>query len=239
MAAADDLRSSGSAARETRTMPSTLTSKTRAHSASSLSSTVPWAPMPALLTTMSMPPSASAAAATASRIDGSSVTSAWKPSSGFSTSGCRSRQATWAPRSRSSVAVARPMPEAPPVTIAVRPANSGMGQTSREWALPPRVDMDLGPGAARAMVAGEHAGDLVEAHGRGDDRPRVDRAVRVRLDGARQPGRRAEDADRGDVLEHQGAGVDQARRHRQPDVDDPAARLDQVEGERRHLRPGR
>ena len=36
--------------------------------------------------------------------------------------------------------------------------------------------------------------------------PRVDRAVGVRLDGAGQPGGGAEDADRGDVLEHQRRG---------------------------------
>ena len=69
-------RSSGSAARVTRTMPSTFTSSTRCHSASSLSSTVPAAPMPALFTTMSSRPRARPASATAARTAASSVTSA-------------------------------------------------------------------------------------------------------------------------------------------------------------------
>src|SRR6185312_13990336 len=41
-----------------------------------------------------------------------------------SSPGFRSRTATWAPRSASNVAAARPMPEAPPVTAATRPSNS-------------------------------------------------------------------------------------------------------------------
>ena len=52
-AAADEARRCGSAARVTRTMPMTLMSRTRAHSSSELSATVPCAPTPALLTTMS------------------------------------------------------------------------------------------------------------------------------------------------------------------------------------------
>ena len=55
-AARDRPAQRGRAARVVRTMPSTFTSRTRCHSSSSLSSTVPAAPMPALLTRMSSRP---------------------------------------------------------------------------------------------------------------------------------------------------------------------------------------
>ena len=71
-----DSRRCGSAARATRVIPRTLTSKTRRHSSSSLSSTVPCAPMPALLTSTSSPPSDSTADVTAARTAASSATSA-------------------------------------------------------------------------------------------------------------------------------------------------------------------
>lgn len=115
----------GRAARVVRTIPRTLTSRTRCHCSSGLSSTVPVAPMPALLTRMSIPPSASAAPWTAARTARSSQTSALKRrSGGRAPLGSRSRTATWAPRSLSRWAVARPMPEAPPVTRAVSPSRS-------------------------------------------------------------------------------------------------------------------
>ena len=53
IAACSDARRCGRAARVTRTMPTTLTSSTRCHCSSGLSSTVPAAPIPALLTRMS------------------------------------------------------------------------------------------------------------------------------------------------------------------------------------------
>jgi hypothetical protein len=56
IAAAPDRRRCGSAAADMRAMPTTLTSSTRSHSWSSLSATVPWAPMPALFTSTSIPP---------------------------------------------------------------------------------------------------------------------------------------------------------------------------------------
>lgn len=49
IAACDDFRRNGKAARVTRTMPTTLTSKTRCHSESALSSIVPCAPTPAFV----------------------------------------------------------------------------------------------------------------------------------------------------------------------------------------------
>jgi hypothetical protein len=50
-------------------MPKTFTSKTRCHSSSAFSSTVPCAPIPALLTRTSIPPKCFAAAATAASTD--------------------------------------------------------------------------------------------------------------------------------------------------------------------------
>src|SRR5918992_5123833 len=123
IAACRDRRRYGKAARATRTMPNTLTSNTRRHSSSSLSSTVPCAPTPALLTSTSRPPRWSVARATPAHTAAASVTSAITPYSG--TGGLRrSRQATAASRVASSRAVASPMPDAPPVTRALIPANS-------------------------------------------------------------------------------------------------------------------
>ncbi len=70
-----------------------------------------------------MPPRRSATSATAARTAASSVTSALTPTKG-SPGGLTSRQATRAPRSASMVAVARPIPEPPPVTSAASPPNS-------------------------------------------------------------------------------------------------------------------
>src|SRR6266702_832419 len=129
--AAADSRSHRSAALATRTM------------SSSLSSTVPWAPMPALFTTMSIPPMRSAASATAAATE-SSATSALMPINGSGTpDGSRSRQATSAPRAASNRAAASPIPEPPPVTIARKLLNSVIthsggypGVQTREEALP-------------------------------------------------------------------------------------------------------
>src|SRR6266536_2304956 len=87
---------------------------------------VPWAPMPALLTSTSIPPSRSAAASTALRIESSSVTSAVIASIAAAPEGSRSRQATAAPRAAMVREVSRPIPEAPPVTTAASPANSSL-----------------------------------------------------------------------------------------------------------------
>src|ERR1700761_2237261 len=124
IAACADARRCGRAARVTRTIPTTLTSYTRCHSSSGLSLTVPAAPMPALFTRMSRPPSASAAAPTAARTDASSVTSALSPRN--SSVGLRSSAATRAPRSASSRAVASPIPDPPPVITAASPLSSAM-----------------------------------------------------------------------------------------------------------------
>ena len=134
--------------------------------------------------------------------------------------------------SRAAVRSPAPMPLAPPVTRATSPSKSLMcvppsGQVvgrRGSWARARRR-----PAASRASTSA----DLVEADGRGDQRPRVDGAGRVGLDGGVEARGAAEDADGGDVLEREGAGVDRAGRAGQADVDDPAGRLDQVERERR------
>ncbi|CAM5243756.1 hypothetical protein STANM309S_05164 [Streptomyces tanashiensis] len=82
IAAEEDALRYGRADRVVRTTPRTLTSRTRCHWASGLSSTVPAAPMPALFTRMSIPPSASAAARTAQWTASWSETSAVKPRRG-------------------------------------------------------------------------------------------------------------------------------------------------------------
>jgi hypothetical protein len=125
IAADGDLRSKGRHAALTRAMPVTLMSRIRAHSASSFSSTVPTALTPALLTRMSMRPKRSATASIAASTDARSATSATKPSRRSSSpSTAMSRTATADPRSARASAVARPIPEAPPVTTETRPANS-------------------------------------------------------------------------------------------------------------------
>ena len=69
-----------------------------------------------------MPPRRSAACSTAARTDASSVTSALNPAN--SSPGFRSSTPTRAPRAASSRAVACPIPEPPPVTIAASPLSS-------------------------------------------------------------------------------------------------------------------
>src|SRR5674476_349523 len=131
-AAASEARNSGSAAAVTRAIPITFTSSTRAHSASSLSSTVPTALIPALLTRMSRPPSWSLMVWMAAAIVSRLVTSQTMPSIPSGSSfGAMSSTATRAPRSARSFAVARPMPDAPPVTAATSPVNSAMSDSLR------------------------------------------------------------------------------------------------------------
>src|SRR5918994_3945835 len=145
IAARPERRRWGKAARVVRTRRRRLTPRTRRHSSMGVSSTVPWAPMPALLTRTSSPPQRSATAAMAAPTEVWSVTSATKgsglsaPSTGSAAAdGSRSRAATLAPRAASSRTVASPIPEPPPVTAATRPSNS------RGTARPPRQDQDRG-----------------------------------------------------------------------------------------------
>ena len=122
-----EFRREGMAARATRTMPKTFTSKTLRHSSSELSSTVPWAPIPALLTTTSKLPKSFAAMVTARdtlTLSDTSHSMARSPTPTSTLVTSRSSTATRHPSANSLSTVARPIPDAPPVTIAVSPANS-------------------------------------------------------------------------------------------------------------------
>ena len=119
-------RRCGSAARVVRTMPSTLTSSTRCHSASALASTVPWAPMPALLTSDVEPPELGhdLLDRRADRDVVGDVGTGRRGASGAARPRRGRSAATRRPARGSSSTVAAPMPEAPPVTTATRPSYS-------------------------------------------------------------------------------------------------------------------
>src|SRR6185312_9257861 len=136
----------------------------------------PWAPIPALLTRMSMPPSASAADVTAVSTEAVSATSQCTGIvPGGLVDGSRSSTATAAPRSSSSRAVAAPMPEAPPVITARSPPSSApisrlrsdVGAAHDAVSLPAEpLDLDLDDVAAGEV--GEPAGEP-DALGRAGD----------------------------------------------------------------------
>jgi hypothetical protein len=86
--------------------------------------------------------------------------------------------------------------------------------------------VDLGS-RSRADLPGQRFGRLIEPDGHGHQAGRIHPPVRVVLDRGRQPGRSAQDADRGEVAEHQVAAVDQARRSGHPDEHHPPGRLGQ------------
>lgn len=88
-------------------------------------------PMPALLTSRSIRPSSAAAAVTISARPAGSDTSptrtripGCKPAVAARASACRPTTTTSIPRAASATAAARPIPEPPPVTNAVRAENS-------------------------------------------------------------------------------------------------------------------
>ena len=82
--------------------------------------------------------------------------------------------------------------------------------------------MDLGPGAGRLRpFASEHWADLLEADSGGDKRPGIDDTARVRRNGGVETRRGRQNANRSDVLENQGAGVNVALASGQADIDDP------------------
>src|SRR5689334_25193057 len=98
------------------------------------------------------------------------------PCRGAGTSVLRSRQATRAPRSASNDAVARPMPEAPPVTMAFNPLNSVIPYSF--VFSPARVDVDLRTRPfTRWSLPAQCGGHLVEADRRAHQRARIDGAV--------------------------------------------------------------
>jgi hypothetical protein len=90
-------------------------------------------------------------------------------------------------------------------------------------------DMDLRAGAGTAgAFTGQHCGQFLEANRGRDHRPWIDLAAGKRVHRPCQAGRCAEDTDGGDVLQHQGARVDEARGLGEADVDHASSRLDQV-----------
>ena len=124
------------AALATRNEPLAITSCCRSQSCSLVSSSERDSDSPALFTTRSMPPKASTAASTARCTASASETSTWTPTATsalpISAAACcalssdRSAMTTQAPSADSFSAVARPMPDAAPVTNATRVA-SGFG----------------------------------------------------------------------------------------------------------------
>ena len=120
----------GMAARNPRYTPVRLTASSRFHSSTDHSWSGDWFPMPALLNRVVSPPMAAAAASTAPDRASGSVTSATcavpsiSSATSWAASPLMSITATLAPSSAIRRAVARPMPEAPPVTTARRPSSS-------------------------------------------------------------------------------------------------------------------
>src|SRR5689334_20542175 len=122
------------AARLTFQTARTLRSKTCCHSSSVASQAGLWKQTPALLTTMSRPPSASTAASTARSTSSSTVRSALipyastpspasRPAAALLASSPRPTNATVAPQSASARAKAYPRPRLPPVTRAFFPSS--------------------------------------------------------------------------------------------------------------------
>ena len=176
-------RRRGSAARDTRAIPVTLTSSTRAHSASSFWLTSPAAPMPALLTSTSRPPSswATTPIAVVDRFGVGDVAGHGEQSVGGALDAAvedrdlRAAGVQQAGGGRADTAGAAGHHGHQAVQI-----RSGHFSPFREsW-----VDVDLGSGTgAVRSPAGQHWTDLVQADRRGDQGPWVDRPVGIGRDG--------------------------------------------------------
>jgi hypothetical protein len=63
----------------------------------------------------------------------------------------------------------------------------------------------------------------------------IDGTARVGRDGGVEAGRGRQNANRGDVLENQAAGIDVTLATGQGDIEDPSGGLDQVEGQGRQV----
>src|SRR5271166_1354066 len=111
-------------------------------------------PTPALLNMIESPPMVSAADRTASASASASVTSTTRAGPPISSAVARapsasmSRTATVAPSSAMRRQVARPMPEAPPVTTAARPSSKPIRRTVLRHVR----DADGGPGAGAGWL---------------------------------------------------------------------------------------
>src|ERR1700688_4856245 len=144
--------------------PSRLMRKTLRHSSRSVSHTVLLIPaMPALLTRMSILPSALSVASrvfsTAARSDTSTlnaVTPVPISLAVFSANGwSRSQIATLGPEAMKRSVIARPKPCAPPVTTAQRPVRSILFMVRSFSQRPSAIDDMRDAGCKRALVAGE------------------------------------------------------------------------------------
>ena len=115
--------------------------------------------MPALLTTMSTGPSASSIAATPARAEPASATSmctampSISPATERALASFRSATATCAPSAASRRAVAAPIPDAPPVTSAIRPSSRMAAQRIACAAMPDQVTVIGGSGALGSGLA--------------------------------------------------------------------------------------
>src|SRR3954447_11851164 len=135
--------------------------------------------MPALLTSTSSPPSRAAAASTAARTPASSVTSARTYPTAGRPSGAvpsRSSTTTLAPAAVNAVTIAKPMPEAPPVTRTLTPSRSPTSGRPERLALAAEaVDLQLDH-VAGAEVRGTRSAEHHAGRCSGVDHiPRVER----------------------------------------------------------------
>src|SRR3989454_333413 len=164
------------AARVMRNAPRRLTSMTRSQSSSFMRTRRPSRMTPALLTRMSTRPNRCLAASTnrsaSSRITASATTPRTAPprassslAERWSRSASRPETTTAAPSSASNVAIARPMPRLPPVTIATRPSRGPFYTASPRLrlrlALRPRDVLRLAPPRSPAPL--DHGERLPEA----------------------------------------------------------------------------
>src|ERR1019366_2491560 len=130
-------RRNRSAAWITRNVPVTLTVRIRLNNSGVVSVSPSDEKIPAALTTPSSPPIAAAACSTAALTEAGSATSTMNAlppmpaATVLAASADRSTTATDAPSLAHSTAVARPMPEAPPVIKILRPASRAIRLSSR------------------------------------------------------------------------------------------------------------
>ena len=96
------------------------------------------------------------------------------------------------------------------------------------------VDVELGGVAPLRGVPASTAATSSRPDRRRHQRPGVHGAAGVALDRAGQPAGSAQDADHGEVLQHDRARVDPARRPGQSDVDNPPSGLHHVQRESGH-----
>src|SRR4051794_29824457 len=205
-----EARSSGSAAAVVRQVPSRLTSSTRRASGPGRSPALWGRPMPAQLMSASSPPRRWTPAATALSTEAWSVTLQAITSS----ESLRSRPTTAAPRSRSALAVAAPMPLAAPVMITRL-------LTGRTVSTPCRVGQQT-VDCLDSMYRGTHGNRLQSRDSCSRQRPERPRPPRHQ--GQRRRSRAGDLRDGGEAARGKAAERDlrrrprQGRRHFPPDL---------------------